>query len=265
MGNKNANSLSANIKRHLGGKWAEENINKMTARAPIDGQKGFRALGAMMAFMGGHQNGANIEERYTNYGCYCWIDGTAGGVTGGGRVKDVSDHHCKELYRCYKCVNIDYAKNYTDVSYRVDMNENEDGSRSLDCSANSKSDAGNICECDARFAANIAATEQNCASNATPDPMYGEHCMDEQYRTDNGGGSFNPRQQCDKQFHGHEKNQCCGKYPNRYPYDDNFRECCQTGAESLEVFGLVGLGDCSAAGGRVVVSAEGDPNSYVFV
>ena len=111
--------------------------------------------------------------------------------------------------------------------------------------------------------------------------MYGEHCMDEQYRTDNGGGSFNPRQQCDKQFHGHEKNQCCGKYPNRYPYDDNFRECCQTGkstghllqstetlnlgAESLEVFGLVGLGDCSAAGGRVVVSAEGDPNSYVFV
>ena len=75
----------------------------------------------------------------------------------------MSDHHCKELYRCYKCVNIDYSKNYTDVSYRVDMNENEDGSRSLDCSANSKSDAGNICECDARFAANIAATEQNCA------------------------------------------------------------------------------------------------------
>ena len=67
----------------------------MTARAPIDGEKGFRALGGMMAFVGGAgNNGVNIEdalakleERYTNYGCYCWIDGTAGGVTDGGRVK----------------------------------------------------------------------------------------------------------------------------------------------------------------------------------
>ena len=62
-----------------------------------------------------------------------------------------------------------------------------------------------------------------------PDPMYGEHCMDDQYRTTNGGGNFNPRKQCDKQFHGHEKDQCCGRYPNRYPYDEDFKECCQTG------------------------------------
>lgn len=270
--NKNANSLSTQIKRQIKGKWAEENLNgKFSARAPIDGEKGFRALGAMMAFMQGN-NGVNLEEalakleeRYTNYGCYCWIDGTAGGVTGGGRVKDVSDHHCKELYRCYKCVNIDYSKNYTDVSYRVDTIENEDGSRSLDCSANSKQDAENICECDARFAMNIAKTEEDCANDIGPDPMYGEHCMDDQYRTTNGGGSFNPRKQCDKQFHGHEKDQCCGRYPNRYPYDENFKECCQTGAEGLEVFGLVSRGDCDAKGGRVVVSAAGDPNSYVFV
>ena len=92
--NKNANSLSTQIKRQIKGKWAEENLNgKFSARAPIDGEKGFRALGAMMAFMQGN-NGVNLEEalakleeRYTNYGCYCWIDGTAGGVTGGGRVK----------------------------------------------------------------------------------------------------------------------------------------------------------------------------------
>ena len=29
---------------------------------------------------------ARLEEKYTNYGCYCWIDGTAGGVTGGGKT-----------------------------------------------------------------------------------------------------------------------------------------------------------------------------------
>ena len=58
-----------------------------------------------------------LEETYTNYGCYCWIDGIDQGVIGGGATKDATDHHCKELYRCYKCVNVDYMKNYTDVSY----------------------------------------------------------------------------------------------------------------------------------------------------
>ena len=58
-----------------------------------------------------------LEETYTNYGCYCWIDGVDAGVIGGGATKDATDYHCKELYRCYKCVNIDYMKNYTDVSY----------------------------------------------------------------------------------------------------------------------------------------------------
>ena len=90
---KSAQQLSTSISRTLGGKWADENINgKFSARAPVDGKKGFRALGAIMNFMAGG-NGvdieealARLEEKYTNYGCYCWIDGTAGGVTGGGKT-----------------------------------------------------------------------------------------------------------------------------------------------------------------------------------
>ena len=36
--------------------------------------------------------------------------------------------------------------------------------------------------------------------------------------------------------------------------------------EGLEIFGLFPAGDCEAvAGGRVVVSVEGDPNQYSFV
>ena len=73
----------------------------------------------------------------------------------------MSDHHCKELYRCYKCVNIDYSANYTDIDYVVDFTSNG-GARELDCTVNSKQDAENICECDKRFAANIAATEKSC-------------------------------------------------------------------------------------------------------
>ena len=106
--------------------------------------------------------------------------------------------------------------------------------------------------------------------------------MDESFRTTtNGKGPFNPRDQCEKAFHDHDKDQCCGLYPNRYPYDSNFRECCQTGkfhnfrnsanffisgTEGLEIFGLFPKGDCDAvAGGRVVVSVEGDPSKYSFV
>ena len=103
-----------------------------------------------------------FKEKYTNYGCYCWIDGADAGVIGGGKTKDMTDHHCKELYRCYKCVNIDYAKNYTDVEYNVNFTEDDSGNRQLDCSVNSKQDAENICECDKRFAENIASTVDNC-------------------------------------------------------------------------------------------------------
>ena len=73
-----------------------------------------------------------------------------------------------------------------------------------------------MCECDKRFAENIAKAQDNCETSAPADAMYGEHCMDEQWRTVNGGGNFVPQDSCDKQFHGHEKENCCGIYPNRW-------------------------------------------------
>ena len=144
-------------------------------RDDVDGAKGFEPLAAMILYMTGFdsdnknpENHAsfknkmkNLEDIYTNYGCYCWIDGLDSGVIGGGKTKDMSDHHCKELYRCYKCVNMDYAKNYTDVDYTVDFTSGS-GERQLDCTVNSKQDAENICECDKRFAKDIAATQQSC-------------------------------------------------------------------------------------------------------
>ena len=228
-------NLATSIRRTLTGDFAKSAFSARKRRAEIDGAKGFRPLAMMMAYMNGADEDSledelgALEDTYTNYGCYCWINGVEGGVTGGGRTKDMSDHHCKELYRCYKCVNIDYTKNYTDVSYTVDLQVDENGNRQLDCGGNSKTDAENICECDKRFAENIAETREKCDAGEPADSMYGEHCMDHsQFKTTNAGGSFVPQDQCDKQFHGHDKNRCCGIYPNRYPYDDNHKECCQS-------------------------------------
>ena len=53
-----------------------------------------------------------------------------------------------------------------------------------------------------RFAENIGKTLDACSAGATDDAMYGSHCMDEAYRTSTGGGSFDPRQGCNKRFHG---------------------------------------------------------------
>ena len=69
---------------------------------------------------------------------------------------------------------------------------------------------------------NIAKADENCDAGSSADGMYGEHCMDEQFRTKNGGGNFVPQTQCDKQFHGHDKDNCCGIYPNRLVFEIKF-------------------------------------------
>lgn len=275
---------TGHVSRTLRGEWIDHFYNARERREAIDGEKGFRPLATMMLYMSGFGNNrkdptikttfeeelVDLQTKYTNYGCYCWIDGVEAGVIGGGATKDVSDHHCKELYRCYKCVNVDYAKNYTDVGYVVDFTMNN-GARELDCSANSKQDAENICECDKRFAENIGKTLDACSAGATDDAMYGSHCMDEAYRTSTGGGSFDPRQGCNKRFHGHDKDSCCGIYPNRYPYDQNVNDCCRTSMtdpdtlKPVDVFSVQQIGVCSGAGGEVVRSVEGDPHTYINV
>lgn len=205
-------------------------------REATDFAEGFRTLAVMMAYANGFGNNnqspklennfdaevTRLENLYTNYGCYCWIDGVDAGVIGGGKTKDMSDYHCKELYRCYKCVNIDYNKNYTDVSYNVDLSVDENGARSIDCKVNSKQDAENICECDKRFAEDIAAVTNGCAAGEPADERHGAYCMDENMRTitgvrqDNGNkGTFDSRNTCEKAMPDHQKENCCGIYPNR--------------------------------------------------
>lgn len=255
-------------------------------REATDFAEGFRTLAVMMAYANGFGNNnqspklennfdaevTRLENLYTNYGCYCWIDGVDAGVIGGGKTKDMSDYHCKELYRCYKCVNIDYNKNYTDVSYNVDLSVDENGARSIDCKVNSKQDAENICECDKRFAEDIAAVTNGCAAGEPADERHGAYCMDENMRTitgvrqDNGNkGTFDSRNTCEKAMPDHQKENCCGIYPNRLPYDSNFAECCQISSPIEDVFKFkkVPRGECSELGGDVVVSVKGNPSSYV--
>jgi hypothetical protein len=47
---------------------------------------------------------SRLEDKYTNYGCYCYNSGVDNGIHGGGVPRDPIDRHCKELYQCYKVI-----------------------------------------------------------------------------------------------------------------------------------------------------------------
>jgi len=209
-----AETFRGHVKRELTGSWIRSIIKqpknarggKSVERKTLSGDDStdFRPLAAMMLFLetenGDYKFGASdkhdfseelkaLEKTYTNYGCYCWIDGAAGGVIGGGKPEDEIDFHCKELYRCYKCVGMDYKTDYENVSYTAEL-VNDPFNRQIDCSVNAKEDSQNICECDKRFAESIAQTKRDCDLGI--DGM----CLNPAKRTTTGGGDFVPRDQC---------------------------------------------------------------------
>lgn len=287
-----AENFRGHVKRELTGSWIHS-INKQPKNARGgkgfdrktlfgDDSSDFRPLAAMMLFLetenGNYKFDASdkndfaeellkLENAYTNYGCYCWIDGAAGGVIGGGKPVDEIDFHCKELYRCYKCVGMDYVTDYEDVSYTAEL-FNDPFNRKIDCSANAKQDSQNICECDKRFAENIAQTKRDC------DLGIDGTCLNPEKKTISGGGKFYPRHQCEKnRIQNMNRDQCCGINPNRRPYDSTSQECCEVDqAKQLGIFGnlleysVMNDGTCEAKkGGKVVQSVAGNPHLYFEV
>ena len=51
------------------------------------------------------------------------------------------------------------------------------------------------------------------------------------------------------------------------PYDDDFAECCrlESRVEDIFRFRKLPIGQCSDMGGEVVISEDGNPNSYIAV
>ena len=76
---------------------------------------------------------AEFIEKFTNYGCYCWILGPEKGVIGGGQTRDQIDGLCGQLYKCYKCLNLDYGNDQSKFDYDVSLIVGDDGSRKLEC------------------------------------------------------------------------------------------------------------------------------------
>ena len=121
--------------------------------------------------------------------------------------------------------------------YSVDLVENDDGSRELVCHEGENQDA---CKCDVMFAEKMAKVNSQCEVNwcsswfwqildlkqiSKFDQATGVEnspfCVNEDFRTENGGGSFDP---FDNSADGclkvnmddhNAKDACCGEYPDR--------------------------------------------------
>jgi len=99
------------------------------------------------------------------YACYCNRLVSGGGAVPGDT--DPNDALCLELYKCYKCINIDYdiAGKYNTVSYNANYNEKENA---IKCKDDKKSNheqgniSYNICNCDRQFAHSLLDNYKEC-------------------------------------------------------------------------------------------------------
>lgn len=198
-------------------------------------------------------------DKFTNYGCYCWILGPMRGVIGGGQVKDEIDARCGELYKCYKCLNLDHGSSTSMFEYSVNLVEHDDGSRKLECEQGENQDA---CRCDVMFAEKMAEVNKQCENDMNNGVQNSQFCLNEDFRTLNGGGSFDPTDNsaagCLKiNMDGHNaKDSCCGSYPDRLPFDSLNRECCRIthtdGQVQFFLDQIVPSFSCEERGGQVI-------------
>jgi len=162
-------------------------------------------------------------ENIRNYGCFCRF-GSTWRKSHGQPVNDI-DEACRSLYHCYKCAGIDSLNDGGEVcdpsetEYTVPMVKDidEHGTYAA-CSEINTMDPCQIrtCCCDINFAKNILQFffDQNMFDPA-PSHENG-FLVDEECPVCQGTGcSQGPKD-------------CCGEYPERFPYSmrDGSRGCC---------------------------------------
>jgi len=182
-----------------------------------------------------------LEEKYTNYGCYCYISGADNGVHGGGKARDQVDQHCKDLYNCYKCLGKDFEVTHNQMAfmeYNVDLSIGPNGAKDITCTDRLQERAGcprNLCECDKKFAQAIAKLDDDCQNDPTS-----ASCQSKELRTTaaNPPGPFNSPNDpsvC-KINHLHDgsgEKACCGTFPERFLYDPEKQDCCEVSTDNI--------------------------------
>jgi len=162
----------------------------------------------------------SLEERtfknqIRNYGCYCLPIGSRVNTAQAGTPVDQYDKACRDLARCYKCLDIDYEIDAVSDKFRWAENTNGD----FDCSDSRNTEGQKAhCQCDAEFAMTIAAKWDDSAYNFA----HWENGRNNAY-------SLDKENVCVAQSGDARSDECCGNYPARFPYPQDLFDCCSDG------------------------------------
>lgn len=202
-----------------------------------------------------HLQPAHHFARYCFYGCWCLPDAehTVNG-NGYGNPVDEVDFSCKRQSQCYECAKMDHQgreclPDKVQYSYSLEFDAADPDNhmkKSITCldEPNSGKNGGYsekfscrraICECDKKLAEDLR-----------------EHFHIWTHENHQEQGTFDPPTQCVKQpgngAGAEGEPQCCGAYPNRFPYKvaDGARMCCGDKTYDSSIYEC-----CDASGSNV--------------
>jgi len=157
-----------------------------------------------------------LSKMVQNYGCHCFpgLSKIAGGA---GPAQDDYDALCRDLARCHKCIEFDHPQEITNAwdanmgKYRWSLN----GDGSISCAANPDQHKRDLCECDARYAMELGKVWDDATYDYT---LWNAK--------KNSAFNFDFENVCVRSGLT-DADECCGAYPERYPFDSSTRLCCQ--------------------------------------
>jgi len=160
-----------------------------------------------------------LNKMVQNYGCHCFpgLSKIAGGA---GPAQDEYDALCRDLARCHKCIDSDYVNEIaSDPTWDANTGKYRYsllGDGSITCSGNPDAHKKDLCECDAHYAHELGKIwDDNTYNyelwNAKKNPLF----------------NFEYETVCVRSGMT-DADECCGAYPERYPYDSATRMCCNS-------------------------------------
>lgn len=179
-------------------------------------------------------------EKFFQYGCWCFPDGARSVIGGYGEPRDGADMVCKRYHKCQQCINQDYVDcpEWAGYKYRGIIDK-KTGKKRIEC-LNKSGCRKDHCECDSKLAQDLAEYEMLW------DPM-----LNQQY------GGFDRTTECPLQDvrsnNVNNEHECCGKYPNRFPYvsksqSGELRKCCKSKTYDPRTLACCHDGELRAAG-----------------
>ena len=182
------------------------------------------------------KNWKKFTSSIRDYGCFCFLDGKFI-AEGRGTAKDLIDQSCKNLHKCQTCITMDFDQGLIDPTLDGDCDLTSqfsfnltvtDLGPSIECLNLSNSCKRALCECDKRFAFELATTMDLWDARFKSE-NFSEEVRETECRSTGGGNNIG---KIDK---------CCGIYPYRFPYHSmsGQRQCC-----GIKTYDLAGPKKC---------------------